>query len=364
MFKYFSYYLFLVVALSSCKETDSNKSEDKVSIKFLDKTTVKCNRMVDSTIVGGLSSIDYISNNTFVVISDDRSEYSPARFYEMEIIISQDSFKSHKFNKTILLKNEEGDLFETNELDPESIRFRASSDSYFYTSEGGRTNEWLHPYIWEINRRGEVINTITVPDLFRFSSKKGVRENGGFESLSFENDSIIWYANELPLKEDGEVPGFGGDTYPIRLVRQDIKNGVVLDQYAYQISSLKTKPNPETGFFINSVPEIMYIDENRLWVLERSYTTGVGNFVKLFEVDITNATDIQKINSLIGQEYTSVEKSLILDFSAFNQRIDNIEGMTFGPDFPDGSKSLIFISDDNFNAEQETQLWLFKIEYE
>ena len=181
MFKYFSYYLFLVVALSSCKETDSNKSEDKVSIKFLDKTTVKCIRMVDSTIVGGLSSIDYISNNTFVVISDDRSEYSPARFYEMEIIISQDSFKSHKFNKTILLKNEEGDLFETNELDPESIRFRASSDSYFYNSEGGRTNEWLHPYIWEINRRGEVINTITVPDLFRFSSKKGVRENGGCE---------------------------------------------------------------------------------------------------------------------------------------------------------------------------------------
>lgn len=51
---------------------------------------------------------------------------------------------------------------------------------------------------------------------------------------------------------------------------------------------------------------------------------------------------------------------MLLDFSDFNQRIDNIEGMTFGPDFPDGSKSLLFISDDNFNEEQETQLWLFQ----
>jgi hypothetical protein len=362
MIKSFFSFLILVMILSSCSESSSNKSDDRLSIKFLDKISVTNDKLVDSTVLGGLSSIDYLGDNKFILISDDRSEYSPARAYEMEIILSETGgIQSYSFFNTITLKNENGSLFRKNELDPESIRYRKSSNSYFYTSEGGRTKDWVQPFIWEINREGEVLNTLNIPEIFRFNKEKGVRENGGFESLTFENDTIIWYANELPLKEDGEVPGFTEGFYPIRLVRQDIKNNVILNQYAYQISALKNRPNPENGFYINSVPEIMYIDEDKLWVLERSFTTGIGNFVKLFEVETSNATDIKNHYALNEKDYTAVDKSLLIDFSDFKQRIDNVEGMTFGPDFPDGSKSLIFISDDNFNAEQETQLWLFSV---
>lgn len=165
----------------------------------------------------------------------------------------------------------------------------------------------------------------------------------------------------MPLKEDGEVPGFEEGKYPIRLVRHDIKNDVVLNQYAYTISSLNDEPVPQDGFYINSVPEILFLKKNKLWILERSYTVGVGNFVKMFEIDTKNATDIKNVDALANIDYTSASKKLILDFSDFKQNIDNIEGMTFGPDFPDGSKSLLFVSDDNFNKKQETQLWLFSV---
>lgn len=165
----------------------------------------------------------------------------------------------------------------------------------------------------------------------------------------------------MPLKEDGEVPGFEEGKYPIRLVRHDIKNDVVLNQYAYNISSLNDEPVPQDGFYINSVPEILFLKKNKLWILERSYTVGVGNFVKMFEIDTKNATDIKNVDALASIDYTSASKKLILDFSDFKQNIDNIEGMTFGPDFPDGSKSLLFVSDDNFNKKQETQLWLFSV---
>lgn len=362
MLKHFFSLFFTILILSACTKSSSNKSDIGVSFQYIDKITIHNDKLVDSTAVGGLSSIDHITGNQFVVISDDRSEYFPARAYEMEIVIGEESIKNYNFKNTILLENKDGDPFKINELDPESIRFRKSSNSYLYTSEGGRTKEWIHPHIWEINREGEVLNTINVPEIFRFNNEKGVRENGGFESLTFENDTIIWYANELPLKEDGEVPGFKEGSYPVRLVRQDIKNGVVLNQYAYNVSYLNEKPFPQDGFYINSVPEILFIEENRLWVLERSYTTGVGNYVKLFEVETKNASDIKNMDALFGEEYTSVKKSLILDFSDFNQKIDNIEGMTFGPDFPNGKRSLLFISDDNFNEEQETQLWLFKVD--
>ncbi|MGM0579614.1 MAG: esterase-like activity of phytase family protein [Bacteroidota bacterium] len=314
---------------------------------------------MDSTILGGLSSIDYIGDNDFIFISDDRSEFSPARIYEVDVDFDTDGILNYSFNKTFFLKNEKGNSFEKNELDPESIRYRASSNTYFYTSEGGRTDEWINPFIWEVNRKGEFVKSIDIPEIFNFNDEKGTRENGGFESLSFENDTIVWYANELPLKEDGEVPGFKEGKYPVRLVRQDIKNNKVLNQYAYHISALTELPDPEDGFYINSVPEILFIEENKLWILERSYATGIGNFVRLFEINSSNATDIKNVASLADKEYTSVSKNLILDFTDFNQRIDNIEGMAFGPDFSDGSKSLLFISDDNFNEEQETQLWLF-----
>jgi hypothetical protein len=41
--------------------------------------------------------------------------------------------------------------------------------------------------------------------------------------------------------------------------------------------------------------------------------------------------------------------------------IDNIEGVTFGPDLPNGHKTLVFISDNNFNVFEKTQLLLFEV---
>ena len=40
---------------------------------------------------------------------------------------------------------------------------------------------------------------------------------------------------------------------------------------------------------------------------------------------------------------------------------DNIEGVTFGPILPNGHKILLFVSDNNFNAFEKTQLLLFEL---
>ena len=41
--------------------------------------------------------------------------------------------------------------------------------------------------------------------------------------------------------------------------------------------------------------------------------------------------------------------------------IDNIEGVTFGPRVSTGNPSLLFVSDNNFNKEQVSQLLLFEL---
>jgi hypothetical protein len=42
--------------------------------------------------------------------------------------------------------------------------------------------------------------------------------------------------------------------------------------------------------------------------------------------------------------------------------IDNIEGVTFGPTLPNGHKTLVFVSDNNFLPIEKTQFLLFEIE--
>ncbi|MCC5698826.1 esterase-like activity of phytase family protein [Klebsiella pneumoniae] len=36
--------------------------------------------------------------------------------------------------------------------------------------------------------------------------------------------------------------------------------------------------------------------------------------------------------------------------------VDNIEGITWGPRLPDGRRSLVLVSDDNFAPDQVTQI--------
>jgi hypothetical protein len=42
-------------------------------------------------------------------------------------------------------------------------------------------------------------------------------------------------------------------------------------------------------------------------------------------------------------------------------RVDNLEGMAFGPDLPNGNRSLVLVSDDNFSPIQVTQFLAFEL---
>ncbi len=41
--------------------------------------------------------------------------------------------------------------------------------------------------------------------------------------------------------------------------------------------------------------------------------------------------------------------------------LDNFEAMTFGPTLPDGGRTLLVVSDDNFRVTQKTVFLLFRL---
>ena len=358
-----SLFITALIFLNGCNKLDQKEQEGNLNykIEFIDQAILPFDLYIDSTQVGGLSSLDYSKEDHWYVISDDRAEYSPARFYKAHINYSIEGIDTVIFEDVTLLKDETGGLYPSHSMDPEAIRYNNKTHTLFYASEGGRTEGNKAPFIKEMDTLGNILKTYKIPGIFDYYENKGLRENGGFESLAFENDSIVWFANELPLIEDSEVPQFGGGTTPIRLTKFDIKNDRMIAEYAYEVEPIQAATIPENKFSINSVTELISLTPTKLLVLERSYITGVGNYVKIFKIDIEKATNISAFDALKGKEYKAVEKQLFIDFSDYKIRIDNIEGMAFGKDFPDGTKSLLCVSDNNFSEKQQTQFWLFSL---
>ncbi len=78
---------------------------------------------------------------------------------------------------------------------------------------------------------------------------------------------------------------------------------------------------------------------------------------------MSNATDTSKIDRLTGlsPNAVAIPKKLLLDLTSLHLPLDNLEGMAIGPRLPDGSHSLLLVSDDNFRPEQVTQFLLFQL---
>ena len=110
----------------------------------------------------------------------------------------------------------------------------------------------------------------------------------------------------------------------------------------------------------NGISEILMLDADRMLVLERAYATGAGNSLRLYEIDTCNAADVLAIDALDAGNHGAAPKTLVADFARLGlSRLDNTEGMCWGPRQPSGRRTLVVVSDDNFSARQVTQFAAF-----
>ena len=135
-------------------------------------------------------------------------------------------------------------------------------------------------------------------------------------------------------------------------------------QYAYRIDPVAHPAITPESFKINGISDILYIGDNKLLVLERSYSTGrLACTIKVFIADLSSAENIENIISLKDKSGIKIaSKKLLINMDDLGIYIDNIEGITFGPKLSDGKRSLLFIADNNFNPLEKSQVLLFEIE--
>lgn len=370
--------LLTLTVASSCSVTrEATVIADSTHLKFLGEYIVPHNQNFKGTTIGGLSGIDYDpKKDIYYLISDDRSDYNPARFYEAKIIIGNYKIDSVFFVDVKSLKDMHGNFFPNSKSDPyhtpdpEALRYDPRKNIFLWSSEGERIvkpNKIVleDPAVTEIDINGNYIDTFQLPPQLQMQvTEQGPRQNGVFEGLTFANHYKTLFVNvEEPLYNDGPRAGLDDSTGITRILKFSMASKKPVAQYAYRIDPVAHAPAPSNAFEINGIPDILTVGKNKLIVLERSFSVGrEACTIKVFLADISSAENINNITSLKDNPNVKfTTKKMLLNMDNLGIYIDNIEGVTFGPKLPDGKSSLLFISDNNFNPLQKTQFLLFEI---
>jgi hypothetical protein len=110
------------------------------------------------------------------------------------------------------------------------------------------------------------------------------------------------------------------------------------------------------GFQTRGLSDLLALPGGDLLALEREFVEGRGFVIQIFRVSLAGATDVSGMETLAGQSWTPARKTLVYDFARSGFVPDNIEGMSFGPTLPDGSRTVVLVSDNNFNPLEKTQI--------
>ena len=328
--------------------------------------------------IGGISAIAYdIPRDHLYALSDSRDR---PRFYTFKATGFATSTPALALETVTYLKDNNGNPYETGTLDPEGLAL-TPNNTLLISSEGSPALS-IAPAVGEYNlTTGQLKTVLPLPERYIPEAiinterakngidelpAQGIQENISFEALAINVSSgtggiyepyRLFVATEGPLLQDldltADIP------YKNRLLHY------TLDQYQTTLVSehLYEMELSPTGAVLHGLSEIAVLDKGGHFLgIERSY--GFRGFdIKLCQLASGGATDISVIASLQGDtsDISPIRKELVLDLATLPLPLQNYEAMAFGPSLPNGNRTLILASDDNFSPEQETTFLVFEL---
>ncbi len=386
----------LTFLLSACS-LPQVKAEDRlfqnIQLELLGEQIIPQGTVFKNTLIGGLSGLTYSpTDNTFYTVSDDRSDKAPARFYQFKLALDRDAKPTGiEFLKVVTLKNDNGEPFAPGTIDAEGIA--VTPQGTVWVSSEGNAKRDIHPFVREFSlTTGKPLRNIFYPDHYvpqevtpdvtpevtpaksdrttgKDALRQGIQDNQGFESLTLSANAArlsplepyrLFTATESDLEQDKLAEDLEPTQGPRpRLMHYYVEKSRIdlIGEYLYPL-----EPRP-MGSDNYGLVELLSLDgSGRFLALERSL--GLTGFkVKVFQMVLAGAQDTSALPIVknLPKAVKSAQKELLLDLQTLDITLDNLEGMTLGPRLPDGTQSLIMISDDNFNKLQKTQLLVFRI---
>lgn len=250
-------------------------------------------------------------------------------------------------HRTVAALSDRSALFrlDARTLRPEGVVQLADENGAALDSEGlvvDRDGTYLvssetEPSVRRYSRDGKILDRLSVPG--ELSTR--ARTNGSFEGLTLlPGGRTLLASMEYPLTGD-PADQVRLQTWQ-RTARGDFRLGA---QYTY---------TTDQGL---GVTEVTAAPDGRLLVLERGFTSGVGNTVRLYLADrhgtaydktlLADLADCPSLGATAGQPQP-------------NPLLDNIEGMVItGRDH--GRLKVLLVSDDNQNENQTTRFYALRV---
>lgn len=358
-------------------DSENVNRQSVAGFELLGEVTFPTGFLFAETEVGGLSGLAYDAvGDIFYALSDDRSQINPARFYTLDIDLSDGALDDGgvTFTGVTTLTDFSGQPFAPDTVDPEGIAL--TPNGTFLIASEGDANALIPPFVNEFSLAGGALGELPVPDRYLPTTDQttGIRNNLAFESLTITPDGQFGYtAVENALFQDGPASTLDNGSLS-RILQYDLDTQDVVGEFVYEVDPIPVAPVPADSFSDNGLVELLALDNNgTLLALERSFAVGIGNTIRLYEVQTQGALDVSNTDDLFREDPLeddgeilppgpfeidpTVGKRLLLDVEAdLGVDPDNLEALSFGPTLPDGSPSLIFASDNNFNPNgQVTQ---------
>lgn len=345
-----------------------------LQLKYVGETEIKFDTKFEKIAIGGISALSW-NDGVLYALSDDKGGKGEPRFYSFELKIDKKkvTLKPKATHFLTGLPDKDG---KKAGLDPEGMA-RLSSGNFLISSEGNNNAKPREmPRIFEVKPDGKWVSDITLPEKYLPEATglqtKGIQINLAFEGLSLSpSGTSLFTSTEGALFQDVATATEKGEV--IRLLKFDFKDSwKASKEYAYRMEPLAANDIGPQVFV--GVSEILALSDDKLIVMERGVRISTAkiwsNRVTLFLADLSTATDTLPLVKLDdGKKIVEVPKTKIIDFETDlkadrKASVENFEALAFGPVLPDGRKTLLVMTDDNFSKTQKTQLLVFAVEGE
>lgn len=340
------------------------------SLRLIGQQTIATGTLVGDVEFGGISGVDRASDGSFWAISDDRGgERGAPRFYRLIMTYDSSGFHGITISQQIRMQQPDGSDFTATSrtVDPEGIRV-APNGNLYWSSEGiwhSDPARHYQPFVREMDANGRFVREFVTPPLYHYAdgAATGGRDNKLFEALAVSPKGLIFVANEDALIQDGNISSPNAGSF-IRVTALDPISGNPVAQYAYRLPPIPMAGVAGPGRADNGLSELLAISETRFIAVERAYVPGAGNIIRLvlsgIEVDTTDVADIP---SLASSDFNPMSREQLLEMPLEYQgiKLDNIEAISWGDALPNGNRTLVLVSDNNFSTSQVSQFIAFEL---
>jgi hypothetical protein len=345
--------------------------------------------------LGGFgSAIDHIKGDEYILLPDrgprDGGTAYRCRFHIATIKPSTPASKDWAFTltKTVMLTDEQGRPFvgasgsyrpsgnpdgrDDTRLDPEGVRVGPDGTIYISDEYG--------PHVLAFSPEGKLLRRLAVPASYNPTvrggleedelpplSTKGRQPNRGFEGLAMAGGETLLAFLQGPLIQDHALDDANERTSRFIRVLHVPTSGKPFaspTEWVYPLKSAQFGTN-----------ELLTLSDRVFLAIERdSKEADKTKAKRITKVDFTSATNVAEKPDLpplsLPADIKPGTVTTLIDLldprfglnSASVPMPAKVEGLAFGPDLPDGRRTLLVTTDNDFKPLEPSLIWVFAVD--